>query len=141
MSSAAPADTPTRGAVFEPLIAVAKARIVTFVELDRLTADDGEFLLRALIDLESDGIELFGPAGPADAAFYGEISDYLVARVGTIAVETSVVAPESAEAIAALGASEGRRVSQLLGLPQAAPCGRNLDRSMLQLIEHQGGRR
>ena len=72
----------TRGAVFEPLIALANARVVTLVEAHALGPDDGEFLLRALIDLESDGVELFGAACAADAAFYTEIADYLVARVG-----------------------------------------------------------
>ena len=73
---------PTRGAVFEPLIALANARVATLVETHALRPDDGEFLLRALIDLESDGVELFGAAGAADDAFYTEIADYLVARVG-----------------------------------------------------------
>jgi hypothetical protein len=113
---------PTRGAVFEPLVALAMARVVTLVEARGLAADDGEFLLRALIDLESDGIELFGAACAADDAFYTEIAAYLAARVGTVAAEASVLGPASAEAIA------------------AAPCGRELDRAVLELISNQGGR-
>jgi hypothetical protein len=97
-------------------------------------------MLRALIDLESDGVELFGRDRPADDAFYAAVVDYLAARVGRVAVETPVLAPSSAEAIAALGDVEGGRVSHLLGLPQAAPCGRDLDRAVLELISHQGGR-
>jgi hypothetical protein len=127
---------PTRGAVFEPLVAVAKARVVMLVELGELAVDDGEFLLRALIDLESDGVELFGSPRSADAEFYAAVSDYLVARVGRIGAEAPVLAPETAEAIAALGVSVGPRVARLLGLPQAAPCGRELDRAVLQLISH-----
>jgi hypothetical protein len=130
----------TRGAVFEPLVAVAKARIVALVEQGALPEDDGEFLLRALIDLESDGVELFGRDLPADTTFYGAVVDYLAARAGPVAVETPLVSPDAAEAIAALGAAEGARVSQLLGLPQAAPCSRDLDRAVLKLISHQGGR-
>ena len=130
----------TRGAVFEPLVAVAKARIVALVEKGALPADDGEFLLRALIDLESDGVELFGRDRPADTAFYSAVVDYLEARVGRVAAETPVLAPDAAEAIAALGEAEGARVSQLLGLPQSAPYGPNLDRAVLKLISHQGGR-
>jgi len=130
----------TRGAVFEPLVAVAKARIVARVEEGTLPTDDGEFLLRALIDLESDGVELFGRDRPADTAFYGAVVDYLEARAGRVAAETPVLAPDAAEAIAALGEAEGARVSQLLGLPQAAPYGPDLDRAVLKLISHQGGR-
>lgn len=141
MASGALFEVPTRGAVFEPLIALAKARVVTLVEAAALTPDDGEFLLRALIDLECDGIELFGSARPADDDFYAAVADYLAARVGSLAVEALVLAPASAETIAALEASEGRRVSELLGLPHAAPCGRDLDRAVLRLISHEGGRR
>jgi hypothetical protein len=109
---------PTRGAVFEPLIALAMARVVTLVDAHALAADDGEFLLRALIDLESDGIELFGAGRAADDAFYIEIGAYLAARVGTVAVEASVLGPASAEALA------------------TAPFGRELDRAVLELISH-----
>jgi hypothetical protein len=139
MSDAAVIGAPTRGDVFEPLVALAKARIVSRVERGELPDDDGEFLLRALIDLESDGVELFGRDRPADDDFYTAVVDYLAARAGRVAAETPILAPSSAEAIATLGAAEGRRVSQLLGLPQAAPCGRDLDRAVLQLISHQGG--
>lgn len=140
MSRPGLASAPTRGAVFEPLIMLAKARVVTLVESRVLAAADGEFLLRALIDLECDGIGLFDPARSADDDFYAAIADYLVARVGSLAVEAPVLAPASAEALAALEASEGPRVSELLGLPPAAPCGRDLDRAVLQLISHEGGR-
>lgn len=140
MSSATLAGRPTRGAVFDPLVALAKARAVALVEEGALGPDDGKFLLRALIDLESDGIELFGSARPADKEFYAAVADYLVARVGRVAVDASILAPRPAEAIAALGAAEGWRVSQLLGFPPAAPSGRDLDRAVVQCINHQGGR-
>jgi hypothetical protein len=119
---------------------IAKARVVTLVESGALAPEDGEFLLRALIDLESDGIELFGATPPANGDFYAAVADYLVARVGRVAVEAPVLAPETAEAIAALAAAEGRRVSELLGLPQDSPCGRELERAVLTLISHEGGR-
>jgi hypothetical protein len=140
MSSTELVGRPTREAVFEPLVTVAKARVVKLVEEGALAPDDGEFLLRALIELESDGIELFGPARPAHDDFYAAVADYLVARVGRVAVEAPVLAPETAEAIAVLGATEGRRVSQLLGLARSSPGGRDLDRAVLQLICHPGGR-
>ena len=139
MPSAARTEVPTRGAVFEPLIVLAKARVVTLVEGGVLPPGDGEFLLRALVDLESDGVGLFGPGRTADGLFYAEVADYLVARVGSLAVETGVLAPESAEAIAALEASEGGRVSELLGLSHPAPRDRGLDHAVLRLISHEGG--
>jgi len=59
----------TRGAIFDDLVIVAQARIVQLVGDKTLTRDDGEFLLRALIDLECDGIVLFGSDRAADADF------------------------------------------------------------------------
>jgi len=140
MSSVLRSERPTRLAVFEPLVAVAKARVVSLVEEGSLDEADGEFLLRALIDLESDGVDLFGRGRPADATFYDAVVEYLVARAGPVAATAPLLAPETAEALAELSAAEGRRVSQLLGLPQDAPCSRALDRAVLQLITHQGGR-
>jgi hypothetical protein len=116
----------SRGAVFDPLVALAKGRIVALVEQGALPDDDGEFLLRALIDLESDGVELFGRHLPADAAFYSAVVDYLEARVGHVAAEAPVLAPGEAETIAVLG--------------EPAPYGPDLDRAVLKLISHQGGR-
>ncbi|HVU78141.1 MAG TPA: hypothetical protein VHC67_11190 [Gaiellaceae bacterium] len=116
----------TRGAVFDPLVAIAKARIVALVDRGALPSDDGEFLLRALIDLESDGVELFGRHLPADTAFYNSIVEYLEARVGPVAAEAPVLAPGEAETFAVLG--------------EPAPYGPDLDRAVLKLISHQGGR-
>jgi hypothetical protein len=138
--ASAVADARTRGAVFKPLVALAKARVVTLVEAEELDRDDGEFLLRALIDLESDGPELFGCAAAADAQFYAAVTDYLAARAGAVAREAPLLAPASAETIAALADAEGQRVAELLGLPRAVPCARALDRAVQQLINHQGGR-
>jgi (2R)-sulfolactate sulfo-lyase subunit alpha len=61
---------------------------MTLVEDRSLGHDDGTFLLRALIDLETDGVELFGDARPADGAFYAEVARYLEARVGEQPVRT-----------------------------------------------------
>jgi len=130
---------PTRGAVFDALVTVARARVVTLVEEGALAKGDAEFLLRALIDLESDGIELFGARRPADAEFYSDVTDYLVARVGRVAVEAPVLVPRTAETFAVLGATEGARVSRLLGLPQAAACGRELEPG--RSLAHQPPRR
>jgi hypothetical protein len=131
---------PTRLAVFEPLVAIAKARAVFLGEQGALDEEDVEFLLRALIDLESDGVDLFGRDLPADDAFYAAVVDYLVARVGPVAAAAPLLAPATAETIARLGAEEGERVAQLIGLPQNTPPTRALDRAVLQLITHQGGR-
>ena len=76
------------GDVFDPLVAHAKARTLALVEDRTLGRDDGTFLLRALIDLETDGVELFGDERPADNAFYAEIERYLKARVGERPVRT-----------------------------------------------------
>lgn len=116
-------ERPTRGAVFDPLLVLAKARVVTLVENGRLAGDDAEFILRALIDLESDGVALFGAGGLADSAFYAAVSQYLVARVGRIAVDASVLDPRAAEASIGLDARAGT----------------DLDRAVSQLINHQGG--
>jgi hypothetical protein len=70
------------GDVFDPLVARAKALTAALVEQRALARDDGEFLLRALIDLETDGVELFGEERPADATFCADIARYLEARVG-----------------------------------------------------------
>jgi hypothetical protein len=135
-----PSAVPTRAAVFEPLITVAKARVVSLVENGVLAAEDGEFLLRALIELESDGVGLFDGAAPADGEFYGAIGDYLVARVGAVAVDAGVLAPGTAETLAGLASTEGDRVSQLLLIPRTGACGPALDRAVLRLISHEGGR-
>jgi hypothetical protein len=131
---------PTRGAVFAPLIALAQARIVALVETGELGRQDGEFLLRALFDLESDGSALFGASRPADRTFYEEIVSYVDARVGPTAIG-DLLAPASAEAIAALGTSEGRRVAELLGLPGTSPSGPKLDRAVIELVSHEREKR
>lgn len=86
-----PDGTPTRGAVFEPLVALAKAQAAALVEDGALVPDDGEFLLRALIDLECDGIDLFGRDDPADDDFYAAVGDYLAARVGRLALDVQLL--------------------------------------------------
>jgi hypothetical protein len=128
----------TRRAVFEPLVALAEARVVALVESHALAREDGRFLLRALIDLESDGPELFDGARAADDAFYADVRDYLVARAGAVAAEAPLLAPGAAEKLAVLAAEEGLRVSELLGLA-GVPCGSKLDRAVTELITHQGG--
>jgi hypothetical protein len=123
------------GAVFEPLLVLASARVVALVESDVIDREDAEFLLRALIELGSDGVELFGAARPADDAFYEDVTQYLVARAGPIAADVSVLARASAETIAAVEAAEGRRVAELVRFAG----GRDLDRAVIDLIAHQGG--
>lgn len=123
MPSVATAGAPTRLAVFDALVAVAKARVVALAEERTMTDDDAEFLLRALIDLESDGVDLFGRGRPADAAFYAGVTEYLVARVGPAAAIAPLLAP----------------VEQLLDRREPLP-GRSVDRAVQKLITHQGGR-
>lgn len=139
MSSASPAPQPTRDAVFEPLVELAKARTVALVESEALDREDGEFLLRALIDLETDGVEFFGAERAADPSFYQDVAGYLVARVGTAAVAMPVLAPASAEIIVALAASEGGRAAELLGLPGIGRRTSTLESAVLKLISHEGG--
>ena len=74
--------TPTRREAFEPLLALAKHQVLDLVSAHQLTPDDGWFLGRAVFDLESDGVELFGAEQVADRRFYDEIRAYLAARVG-----------------------------------------------------------
>lgn len=76
------------GDIFDPLVAHAKAVTAALVEEGALEYDDGAFLLRALIDLETDGVELFGDERPADATFCADIARYLEARVGVQPVRT-----------------------------------------------------
>ncbi|HET8607351.1 MAG TPA: hypothetical protein VFL66_10015 [Gaiellaceae bacterium] len=109
-----------RGAVFDALLAAAKARVVDQVEARSLARADGEFLLRALIDLESDGVLLFGPERAADAEFYAAVTEYLVARAGPVAADAALLAP----------------VSQLVGHAGDSPRAGELDRAVLQLITH-----
>ncbi|HEX7084562.1 MAG TPA: hypothetical protein VF186_10650 [Gaiellaceae bacterium] len=127
-------EAPTRGAVFEPLVAFATARTVALVESGELARDDGAFLLRALFDLECDGAVLFGPAEKADADFYRALADYVVDRIGPTGVEERIFDPASAEAAAAAIASEGGRVAQLLGLPGAVTSRPRLDSAVLELV-------
>jgi hypothetical protein len=137
MSSAA---APSRREVFEPLVVLAQARTVALVEAGSLARDDGEFLLRALFDLETDGADCFDGALPADGLFYEAVAAYLAARAGPAGVE-EVLAPASAEALARLAAAEGGRVAHLLGLPGPAACGPRLDRAVTALVTNQGGSR
>ena len=138
MPSTAPAPAPAR-AVFDALLELAQARTLALVETGALGRDDGWLLLRALTDLECDGVELFGVGGAVDDAFYARVADYLVARAGHLARTAGVLAPESAEAIAAVATQEGSRVAELLTLPGAAPGGRALHLAVLELIDHRGG--
>jgi hypothetical protein len=73
---------PTRRDAFEPLLALAKLQVLELVTAHELTPEDGWFLARAVFDLESDGVDLFGAELRADARFYDEVRTYLAARVG-----------------------------------------------------------
>lgn len=110
----------TRGAIFDDLVTVAQARVVRLVDDQTLARDDGEFLLRALIDLECDGIVLFGSERAADADFYAAVVAYLIARVGPVAAEAPVLPT----------------VSELLNPTETRPSARELDRAVLHLISH-----
>jgi (2R)-sulfolactate sulfo-lyase subunit alpha len=66
------ADRMTRGDCFDELLAAAKQHVY----------EEGEFQLRALLDLETDGVDLFDANKPADAAFVAALNDYLAARLG-----------------------------------------------------------
>ncbi len=68
--------------MFEPLVSSAMRRTLGLVEDGSLGHEDGLYLLRALIDIEADGVELFNPSAPADAAFYRDIATYVAARAG-----------------------------------------------------------
>jgi hypothetical protein len=113
---------PTGGDVFDPLVLLAKARVVDLVEKRRLDRDEGEFLLRALLDLEADGVELFGDARPADAGFYVDVSAYLEARVGATSIRALDLAPEAfaVEGTSPSRASVEHAVLKLINHPEVS---------------------
>lgn len=61
-------------AAFDALVAHAKRRAVGLVRDERITLDDGRFVLRAIEELEADGLALFVAAV--------DVVHYLEARVG-----------------------------------------------------------
>ncbi|HEX4518705.1 MAG TPA: hypothetical protein VH063_03890 [Gaiellaceae bacterium] len=73
---------PTRREAFEPLLDHAKHQVLELVAVQEVTPGEGWFLGRAVFDLESDGVELFGAERAADARFHDEVRAYLAARVG-----------------------------------------------------------
>lgn len=135
MSSALCTPVATSDDVFDSLIALAKARVIVLTKTDELTRADGIFVLRALFDLEADGVELFGNSRPPDAAFFGEVAAYLQVRVGASAVDALALVPASAEVLATRAEHEGRRAASLLGVPDATT-GQSIARAALQLIHH-----
>jgi hypothetical protein len=108
----------TRRDAFDPLVALAKARVVALAQAGSLTDDDAWFLARALFDLESDGVALFGCERVADDGFFSEVSDYLSARVGADPVRALELGPFTADAVAALPPRAG------------------LDRAVVELVNH-----
>jgi hypothetical protein len=137
MPSVAPGIGPsTCGDVFEPLVAFAKARVIVLVETRTLARDDGAFLLRALLDLEADGVELFGDMRPADGGFYGDVEAYLNARVGVTSVGALALAPATSAAVIAQADCECRRAAELLGSSDGSPFRSSVERAVLQLINH-----
>ena len=72
----------SRADVFEPLVSSAMRSTLRLVEDGSLEREDGLYLLRALIDIEADGVELFDPSAPADVAFFRDVWAYLAARAG-----------------------------------------------------------
>jgi hypothetical protein len=93
---------PTRREAFEPLIALATQRVLALAGEKTLPRDDAAFLLRALFELEADGVGLFGGDRVADPVFFAEVSDYLAARVGTGGAKALGVGPFTPEAVASL---------------------------------------
>lgn len=83
---------------FEPLVAAAKAKAVVLAREDRISLDDARFLLRALEDLEADGVELFNRQPATREGLGLDIESYLGARVGlTLARQLLLVTFQSAE--------------------------------------------
>jgi hypothetical protein len=93
---------PTRREAFDPLIALARQRVLALAGARSLQRDDAAFLLRALFELEADGVGLFGGDRAADPVFFAEVSDYLAARVGTTSVQALEVGPFTPESVTAL---------------------------------------
>lgn len=135
MSSVPHTTAATSGEVFDSLIALAKARVIVLMKMDELVRADGVFVLRALFDLEADGVELFGDSRPPDAAFFGDVAGYLQVRAGASAVDALALVPTSADVLATRAEHEGRRAASLLGLPDAT-AGQSIARAALQLIHH-----
>lgn len=83
---------------FEPLVAAAKARAVRLAGQDRISLEDAFFLLRALEDLEADGVELFAVGTAGGEVLCRRVESYLSARVGpALAQELELVPIQSAE--------------------------------------------
>jgi hypothetical protein len=122
--------------VFESLLALAKARVIVLTETHRLTRADGIFVLRALFDLEADGVELFGDARPADTTFFDDVSGYLQARAGVTAVDALALAPAPAAALVARADREGRRAVALIGGPGESCVESSVARAALKMIHH-----
>jgi hypothetical protein len=98
---------PTRRELFDPLVALAKSRVLELADANVLALDDAGFLVRALFDLETDGVGLFGGDRPADDVFYTEVSNYLAARVGADPVRALALGPFDPAAVAALSPRTG----------------------------------
>jgi len=85
-------DPGTRADRFDGLVAVAKEHVTASLESDAVPLDDCRFRLRALAELETDGVGLFGADEPADADFVTSVGNYLAARIGTAAALPLVLA-------------------------------------------------
>lgn len=72
----------TRGSAFAGIVAEAKGQAIALLRDDHVELDDALYLLRALDDLEADGVELFNAHQPADDDFYRQIETYLGERIG-----------------------------------------------------------
>jgi hypothetical protein len=92
----------SRFELFDALVALAKARVVAAAGDARLSPADAGFLVRALYDLENDGIVLFDGERDADSAFFDDVAGYLAARVGPEPVQALVLAPFAPGELAAL---------------------------------------
>lgn len=73
-------------AAFDALVAQAKRRAVGLVRDERITLDDGRFVLRVVEELEADGLALFVAAT--------DVVRYLEARVGPALVRELDLIPD-----------------------------------------------
>ena len=115
----------TRRQAFEPLLAYTKSQLASMVAARRLPLDDGEFLARAVFDLETDGVALFDPDRSADDQFYGDVRSYLAARAGAEPVDALRVDADGVEQLAAS--------TTVAELARRRP---SLDRVLIQLVTH-----
>jgi hypothetical protein len=125
---------PRREELFEPLLELAKARTLALLAAGALDREEAWVLARAVFDLESDGVELFGAADGADAAFYEAVSNYVADRVGRAGAAKLGLAAADAAAMEAEAADVARQL-------RLSDQRLSLDRAVLELVIDHGGSR